>query len=109
MSPQKYWNRIYRIAVMAAFGLALVGVVFAFFPKVTQFRSYQQTKNALDEDIRAKEEAIKELRLQQERFSTDRIFVQQMAHKIGYAHPSETVFQFNETNAGNTNAESANE
>ncbi len=86
---------------MAVIGLALTGVVFAFLPKVSQFHSYQATKNALDADIRAKDEAIKDLRLKQERFSTDKYFVQQIAHEIGFAHPSETIYQFNEKAVSN--------
>jgi hypothetical protein len=101
VSPQKYWNVIYRYAAIAVIGLALTGVIFAFMPKVTQFRSYQETKNALDADIRAKEEAIKELRLKQERFSTDKYFVQQIAHEIGFAHEGETIYQFNEKAVSN--------
>jgi hypothetical protein len=101
VSPQKYWNKIYRYAAIAAIGLALTGVVFAFLPKVAQFRSYQETKNALDADIRAKEEAIKELRLKQERFGSDKYFVQQIAHETGYAHQSETIYQFNEKAVSN--------
>ncbi|MGE4490616.1 MAG: hypothetical protein AB7E95_13825 [Kiritimatiellales bacterium] len=109
MSPQKYWNKIYRIAALAAVGLALAGVVFAFFPKVTQFQRYQATKSTLENDIRAKEESIKELRLNQERFSTDKFFVQQLAHEIGYAHEGETIFQFGEKAASNSTPENANE
>jgi hypothetical protein len=101
VSPQKYWNVIYRYVAIAVIGLALTGVIFAFMPKVTQFRSYQETKNALDADIRAKEEAIKELRLKQERFSTDKYFVQQIAHEIGFAHEGETIYQFNEKAVSN--------
>lgn len=100
MSPQKYWNKIYRYAAMASIGLALTGVVFAFLPKMTQFRSYQETKNALDTDIRAKEESIKELRIKQERFGSDKYFVQQIAHEIGFAHEGETIYQFSEKPAG---------
>lgn len=101
MSPQKYWNVVYRYVAIAVIGLALTGVVFAFLPKVTQFRSYQDTKNALEADIRAKEEAIKELRLKQERFGSDKYFVQQIAHEIGFAHESETIYQFNEKSGSN--------
>ena len=96
MSPQKYWNVIYRYVAIAVIGLALTGVIFAFLPKVNQFRSYQATKNELEADIRAKEEAIKELRLKQERFGSDKYFVQQIAHEIGFAHEGETIYQFNE-------------
>jgi cell division protein FtsB len=95
VSPQNHWNTLYRIAVLAAVLLALAGVIFAFWPKVTRFRSYQETKEALEADIRTKEESIKALRLDQERFSTDKTFVQKLAHETGYAHEGETVFQFN--------------
>jgi len=104
VSPQNYWNRIYRTAALAAIGLALIGVVFAFFPKATRFRSYQETKTALEEDIRANEEVIKALRRKQERFTTDKHFVQQMAHEIGYAHEGETIYQFNDQSATNDEA-----
>ncbi len=101
MSPQKYWNVVYRYTAIAAIGLALTGVIFAFLPKVAQFRSYQETKNALEADIRAKEESIKELRIKQERFGSDKYFVQQIAHETGYAHEGETIYQFNEKTASN--------
>jgi uncharacterized protein YneF (UPF0154 family) len=101
VSPQKYWNKIYRTAAIAAILLALVGVVFAFFPKVAQFRSYQQTKAGLEENIRIREESIKELRLKQGRFNTDKYFVQQLAHEIGYAHEGETIYQFNQKSGSN--------
>lgn len=101
MSPQKYWNVVYRYVAIAGLGLALVGVVFAFLPKVNQFRAYQMTKNELEADIRAKEETIKELRLKQERFGTDKYFVQQIAHEIGFAHEGETIYQFNDKAVSN--------
>jgi hypothetical protein len=101
VSPQKYWNVIYRYVAIAVLGLALTGVVFAFLPKVNQFRDYQETKNALDTDIRVKEESIKELRIKQERFASDKYFVQQIAHETGYAHEGETIYQFNEKAVSN--------
>ncbi len=93
---QKYWNRLYRFVIIAAAALAGAGALVAFLPKVAQFQSYQQTKHELETDIRLKEEQINDLRLKQEHFGTDRYFVQQMAHKIGYAHETETIFQFND-------------
>ena len=101
MSPQKYWNVLYRYAVVAAILLALIGVVFSFFPKVTQFHSYQDTKAKLEAQIRAEEERIKELRLNQEKFSTDKHFVQKIAHDIGFAHEGEVIFQFNDSPSSN--------
>lgn len=104
MSPQKYWNVVYRYVVIAVIGLALTGVIFAFMPKVAQFRDYQKTKGALEADIRAKEESIKELRLKQERFGSDKYFVQQIAHERGFAHAGETIYQFNEKAVSNAPA-----
>lgn len=101
MSLQKYWNIIYRYVAIAALGLALTGVVFAFLPKVNQFRGYQNTREALEEDIRLRKEAINDLRIKQERFSTDKYFVQQIAHETGYAHEGEVIYQFNEKAVSN--------
>jgi len=101
VSPQKYWNKIYRIAGGAVVLLTFAGVGFAFLPKVTQFYRYQETKSGLEADIRTKEEAIKELRRMQEKFGTDKYFVQKLAHEIGYAHESETIFQFNDSRSNN--------
>ncbi|MBI9020549.1 MAG: septum formation initiator family protein [Verrucomicrobia bacterium] len=89
-------NNFYRYVALSVILLALIGVGFAFLPKVGQFRSYQETKRNLEEDIRAEEERIKELRLNQERFSTDKHFVQKIAHEIGFAHEGEMIFQFND-------------
>ena len=101
MSPQKQWNIIYRYAALSVILLALIGVVFAFLPKVTQFRDYQETKTDLEAEIRSEEERIKELRLNQEKFSTDKHFVQKIAHETGFAHEGEVIFQFNDNPATN--------
>lgn len=104
MSPQKYWNVVYRYVVIAVIGLALIGFIFAFLPKVAQFRDYQDTKKALEADIQTQEESIKELRLKQERFGSDKYFVQQIAHERGFAHEDETIYQFNEKTVSNAPA-----
>lgn len=101
MSSQKYWNKIYRYVAGAVFGLVIIGVILAFLPKVTQFSSYQKTRNELEEDIRNKEKSIKELRIKQERFGSDKYFVQQIAHEIGFAHEDETIYQFNDKTLSN--------
>ncbi|QHI70407.1 septum formation initiator family protein [Tichowtungia aerotolerans] len=99
MSAQKYWNKVYRYVALAVVLLALIGVAFAFLPKIQQFQNYQETKSDLDADISAEKERIKELRMNQEKFSTDRNFVQKIAHEIGFVHEGETVYQFEERQA----------
>ncbi|MBC8207103.1 MAG: septum formation initiator family protein [Kiritimatiellales bacterium] len=89
-------NQFYRYVVLAVVVLALIGVAFAFLPKINQLQSYQDTKTGLEVDIRATEARIKELRLNQQQFSTDKHFVQKLAHEKGFAHEGETIYQFEE-------------
>jgi len=85
--------------------LALLGIAFAFFPKVNQFRKYQQRKEMLEARLRAAEKEIKALKYRQEKFETDKYYVQQIAHDIGYAHDDETIFQFNDPSSTNDEAQ----
>ena len=80
-------------------------LAFAFLPKVNQFKDYQKTQNDLEAEIRAEEERIKELRLNQEKFSTDKHFVQKIAHEIGFAHEGEVIYQFNDNPTTNASKE----
>lgn len=94
MSPQKHLNPIFRYTARAVIVLALVGMGFAFAPKWKQFNDYQETKIELEKEIRVEEKRIQDLRLNQERFATDKYFVQKIAHEIGFAHEGETIYQF---------------
>lgn len=105
MSPQKYWNKVYRYVALAAVLLVLIGVSFAFMPKIRQFNDYEKTKVNLEAEIAAEKERIKELRLNQEKFSTDKHFVQKIAHEIGFVHEGETVYQFEEPLKTNSTSE----
>jgi len=102
VSPQKHLNIFYRYVAAAVVLLALIGVGFAFLPKVTQFQEYRETKATLEAKIRVEEELIKKLRLNQQKFSTDKYFVQKIAHEFGFAHEGEVIFQFNDNPATNT-------
>ena len=46
-------------------------------------------------EIQEAESDAKALRRNQERFFSDKYFVQKLAHETGYAHEEEIVFQFN--------------
>lgn len=109
VSAQSYWNGLYRAATLAIIGLALTGVFLAFFPKIAQHRRYQESKELLEADIRQKEDEIQLLRLNQNRLLTDRYFVQQLAHEIGYAHKDEVIFEFVDAPAQTNMAGSADE
>jgi cell division protein FtsB len=96
VSSQNYWNKVYRYVAGAVVCLALIGVAFAFWPKVDQFRSYPDTKAELEAEIHVEQERINQLRLNQEKFRTDKHFVQKIAHETGFAHEGETIYQFEE-------------
>lgn len=96
MNPQNYWNKLYRYVSAAIVLLALVGVMFAFLPKIRQFQGYQDTKTGLETEIRAEEARIRELRRNQQKFTTDKKFIQKLAHEKGFAHEGETIYQLDE-------------
>lgn len=104
MNPQNYWNKLYRYVAAAIVLLALVGVTFAFLPKIRQFQGYQDTKTGLEDEIRSDEARIKELRLNQQKFTTDKNFVQKLAHEKGFAHEGEIIYQFEEPSGTNNEA-----
>ncbi len=98
---EKYWNLINRIVLVAIIIMAGVGAVLAFAPKVQQLRENQATYNRLQERIDVTVAAENELKDKQRRFTTDRSFVERVAHEVGYAHGNETIFHFPEETGGN--------
>jgi cell division protein FtsB len=98
---EKYWNLINRIVLIAIIIMAGVGVVLAFAPKVKQMKEHQARDNALQERIEITVNAENELKEKQRRFSTDRVFVERIAHEVGYARPGETIFHFPEETGAN--------
>lgn len=106
VSSQKHWNKVYRYLALAGVLLVLIGAAIAFLPKIQQFQGYQDTKSSLEADIRAEEARIQLYRMNQEKFSTDKHFVQKIAHEIGLAHEGETIYQFDE--AAGTNGDVRN-
>ncbi len=97
---EKYWNLINRIVLGAVVVMAGVGVVLAFTPKVKQLQSYQETSDKLQQRIEITVSAEKELKEKQRRFFSDPEFVEKVAHEVGYARGSETIFHFPEESGG---------
>ena len=93
---EKYWNLINRIVLGAVVVMAGVGVVLAFTPKVTQLQVYQDTSDELQQRIEVTVSAEQELKEKQRRFFSDPEFVEKVAHEVGYARNSETIFHFPE-------------
>ena len=93
---EKYWNLINRIVLMAILVMAGVGVVLAFTPKVRQLQAYQATYDSLQHRIEQTMSEEIELKEKQRRFLSDPAFVERVAHEVGYAKQTETIFHFPE-------------
>ncbi len=93
---EKYWNLINRIVLSAIALMAVVGVVLAFTPKVKQMQAYQTTRDNLQQHIEVSIASEKDLKERQQRFLTDPVYVERVAHAVGYAHKGETIYHFPE-------------
>jgi cell division protein FtsB len=98
---EKYWNLINRIVLVAVVIMAAVGVVLAFTPKVQQLQTYQQTHDALQQRIEVTVAQEKQLKENQRRFFYDPEFLENVAHEVGYARATETIFHFPEETGPN--------
>ena len=96
MSPPNYWKKLYRYVGLAMVLLVLIGAALAFLPKIQQFQGYKETKTGLEKEIRTEKSRIKDLREKQQKFTTDKNFVQRLAHEKGFAHENETIYQLEE-------------
>jgi len=104
--PMKQWySKTTRVISLSLYGgvvlLLVLWVVTAFPAKWTEFRKDEARRKELSEDVRQLKAGANELRRNQERFLTDRYFVQKLAHDIGYAHKEETIFHFDEPTSTN--------
>ena len=98
---EKYWNLINRIVLAAISLMAVVGVVLAFAPKVKQMQAYQQTRDTLQQRIDVTIAAEKELKDKQQQFLNDPVYVERVAHAVGYARKGETIYHFPEETGSN--------
>jgi len=91
---ETYWNLIHKIGLLAL-ALMTIGVaIFAFVPKVKQMKEYQQTYDSLQHRIEVTLKKEKELKNKQQRFLSDPVFVERIAHQVGYAKKDEVIFEF---------------
>ncbi len=74
--------------------LLVLWVATAFPPKLAEFQKDDGRRNELQEEIRQLKKEESTLSRNQDRFFTDKYFVQKLAHETGYAHEEEIIFQF---------------
>ncbi len=96
------WLFIYRLALAIFVAMLVVAAVSLFLPKIRQNQERHRRVLALEEERRAKEDQVKQLELQQDRFLSDPAAVERVAREeLGKARSGETIYRFTDrkTNA----------
>ena len=92
------WRLIYRFSWALLAVLVVIGLLCVFTPKCHSLSRLQKTRNTLEEQNAAKEAQIKELKIKQERFTTEPAFVERTARESGMVTPNEVVYKFTDAN-----------
>ena len=92
MNVWKFTQRICLIAIV----VLVVGIVLRLFlPKIELQKELRDREAELRTDIQKEAEALRMLKLKQEKLQTDTRFIEKIAREdLGYAKPGETVFRF---------------
>ena len=96
------WLTIYRCATVIFVAMVIVAIVSLFLPKIRQNQERQRKLTIMEEENRAKEDMIRQLQSQQDRFLSDSRYVERVAREeLGKAKAGETIFRFTDrkTNA----------
>lgn len=88
-----YWRIIYKFAWALLIVIVPVGVTCMFVPHCGSLRALNEKRALLADENRRTEEATRELRLRQERFMSDPLFVERVAREAGMAKSNEVVFR----------------
>lgn len=99
-----YWLVIYRFAWGVLGVLVTIGLVCIFVPRCNKLRAMQRKRIELQTENRTLEAMTQELRIKQERFSTEPPFVERTAREIGMVKTNETVYKFTNDNSRTSHA-----
>ena len=87
-----------RVAYLSFCGccavLLALWVAIAFPPKLAEFQKNEVRRDELEKENRRFKTEANALRRNQDRFLSDKWFVQKVAHETGYAHEGEIIFEF---------------
>ena len=90
----KIWNIINLSAIGILVTVIVIGIIFAFAPKIKNKDTYQkiyEANKSKTEKLKLEEEQIK---INIERIKKDPSFAEKIAHEKGYAREDETIFYF---------------
>ncbi len=97
------WRLIYRFSWSVLAVLVGIGLVCVFTPKCRSLTSLRSTRTAIEESNGKLVADIKDLRIKQERFTSEPAYVERTAREIGMVRPDETVYLFTNATAHVTN------
>ena len=87
-------SMIYRIITIIIVIILIIGAIILFQPKRSEYLRLQKRRDALAAQNAAKTETIKELKIKQDRFSTEPAFVERTAREAGMVSKDEIVYKF---------------
>lgn len=89
------WAIIQKIAGVIIGVLIVIIILYAFVPKIQEYRDLQKVELKKSADVRSDQEILDQLKLQQEKLRTDPHYVERVAREeIGMAKPGELIFKF---------------
>ena len=94
---------MYRIAFVLFLVIFVIGVIILFVPKRNEYRRLQQTRDKLAQQNELKAQQIKDLKIKQERFTTEPSFVERTAREAGMVSKDEVVYRFKDADGGSDN------
>ena len=92
---------MYRIAFILFLVIFTIGVIILFVPKRNEYRKLQQTRDKLVQQNELKAQQIKDLKIKQERFTTEPSFVERTAREAGMVSKDEVVYRFKDADSDN--------
>ncbi len=92
------WSMIYKFSWGLLAILILIGLLCVFTPKCRTLARLQDTRTELEEKNTETSVQIKDLKIKQERFSTEPAFVERTARESGMVSEGEVVYKFTDPN-----------
>lgn len=93
------WRYIYRSTWFVLTVLIVGGLACIFVPEYGKYTEYRNQIEALDSELAEQEQVLRALKTKQDRFKTERRYVEFIAHEVGMVHPHETIFKIRDDQA----------
>jgi cell division protein FtsB len=92
------WGMIYRFSWGLLAVLIVIGLLCVFTPKCRTLSRLQTTRTDLEQKNTDTTAEIKDLKIKQERFTSEPAFVERTARESGMVAPGEVIYKFTDPN-----------